>query len=193
MSLCRLPIVSILTVGDLQSAEIIRLVDLIGLGEGNKKPLGRLKNDLKRSVSRTFSAKTRDILKDVEPRLSVCTVASTDMSTSLSFLALQIQLSVHALYIWLTKQCMCSHCCLFSPAGDGERCDDAVHPGDASAGRPGGAAHDRGLRHVRLLPAAALQHGMTVQMQLYALSSPHTNVWSPTCACEVCYSPMLPT
>jgi hypothetical protein len=47
-------------------------VELIGLGEGNKKPLGRLKNDVKRSLRKTFSAKTRDILKDVEPRLSVC-------------------------------------------------------------------------------------------------------------------------
>lgn len=50
----------------------MNLVELIGLGEGNKKPLGKLKNDVKRSVRKTFSAKTRDILKDVEPRLTVC-------------------------------------------------------------------------------------------------------------------------
>jgi hypothetical protein len=58
----------------LQSVEIMNLVELIGLGEGNKTSLGRLKNDVKRSVRKTLSAKTRDVLKDVEPRLTVCTV-----------------------------------------------------------------------------------------------------------------------
>ena len=57
---------------DLQSVEIMNLVELIGLGEGNKSSLGRLKNDVKRSVRKTLSAKTRDVLKDVEPRLTVC-------------------------------------------------------------------------------------------------------------------------
>lgn len=52
--------------------EIINLVELIGLGEGNKTSLGRLKNDVKRSVRKTLSSKTRDVLKDVEPRLTVC-------------------------------------------------------------------------------------------------------------------------
>lgn len=56
----------------LQSVEIMNLVELIGLGEGNKTSLGRLKNDVKRSVRKTLSAKTRDVLKDVEPRLTVC-------------------------------------------------------------------------------------------------------------------------
>lgn len=55
----------------LQSAEIMDLVQLIGLGEGNKKALGRLKNDVRRSVRKIFSPKTRNILKDVEPRLAV--------------------------------------------------------------------------------------------------------------------------
>jgi hypothetical protein len=59
---------------DLQSVEIMNLVELIGLGEGNKTSLGRLKNDVKRSVRKTLSAKTRDVLKDVEPRLTVCLV-----------------------------------------------------------------------------------------------------------------------
>jgi hypothetical protein len=53
-----------------KSVEIINLVELIGLGEGNKSSLGRLKNDVKRSVRKTLSAKTRDVLKDVEPRLT---------------------------------------------------------------------------------------------------------------------------
>ena len=57
---------------DLQSVELINLVELIGLGEGNKTSLGRLKNDVKRSVRKTLSSKTRDVLKDVEPRLTVC-------------------------------------------------------------------------------------------------------------------------
>lgn len=55
----------------MQSREIMDLVELIGLGDGNKKAIGRLKNDVRRSVRKTFSPKTRDVLKNVEARLSV--------------------------------------------------------------------------------------------------------------------------
>lgn len=58
----------------MQSAEIMDLVELIGLGEGNKKAVGKLKNDMRRTLRKTLSSKTRNILKDVEPRLSVRTL-----------------------------------------------------------------------------------------------------------------------
>lgn len=55
----------------LQSREIMDLVELIGLGDGNKKALGKLKNDVRRNVRKTFSPKTRDVLKHVEERMNV--------------------------------------------------------------------------------------------------------------------------
>lgn len=47
------------------------LVELIGLSDGNKKALGKLKNDVRRNVRKTFSPKTRDVLKHVEERMNV--------------------------------------------------------------------------------------------------------------------------
>lgn len=46
---------------------------LIGLGDSNKKAAGRLKNDLRRSLGKQFSSKTRDLLAHVEQRMAVCT------------------------------------------------------------------------------------------------------------------------
>ena len=76
-----------------QSKEIMSLVELIGLGDGNKSSVGRLKNDVRRSVRKTFSPKTRDVLKHVEQRMGVrprgssfpvstCTVRLTSAATA---------------------------------------------------------------------------------------------------------------
>mmetsp|Transcript_21092 Transcript_21092/g.63458 ORF Transcript_21092/g.63458 Transcript_21092/m.63458 type:complete len:540 (-) Transcript_21092:1209-2828(-) len=53
-----------------KSKEIIDLVALIGLGDSNKKAAGRLKNDLRRSLGKQFSSKTRDLLAHVEQRMA---------------------------------------------------------------------------------------------------------------------------
>ena len=47
------------------------LVALLGLGDSNKKTLGRLRNDVRRGVRRVLSAKTRDNLKNTEERMAV--------------------------------------------------------------------------------------------------------------------------
>ena len=54
-----------------QSHEIIDLVAMLGLGDGNKTAAGRLRNDVRRSIKSVFSSKTRDKLKNTEQRMAV--------------------------------------------------------------------------------------------------------------------------
>jgi hypothetical protein len=54
-----------------QSNEIIDLVAMIGLGDGNRSAAGRLRNDVRRSLKSVFSSKTRDKLKNTEQRMAV--------------------------------------------------------------------------------------------------------------------------
>ena len=54
-----------------QSYEIIDLVAMIGLGDGNKSAAGRLRNDVRRNLKAVFSSKTRDKLKNTEQRMAV--------------------------------------------------------------------------------------------------------------------------
>ena len=56
---------------DVQSHEIIDLVAMLGLGDGNKTAAGRLRNDVRRSIKSVFSSKTRDKLKNTEQRMAV--------------------------------------------------------------------------------------------------------------------------
>ena len=54
-----------------QSHEIIDLVAMLGLGDGNKSAAGRLRNDVRRNLKTVFSSKTRDKLKNTEQRMAV--------------------------------------------------------------------------------------------------------------------------
>ena len=78
MHVCRLTCVQVkstqaftFTVFRLQSHEIIDLVAMIGLGDGNKSAAGRLRNDVRRNLKSVFSSKTRDKLKNTEQRMAV--------------------------------------------------------------------------------------------------------------------------
>lgn len=53
-----------------KSKEIKDLVALIGLGSSNQSSLGRLRNDMRRSVQKRVSPKTRDLLAHVELRMA---------------------------------------------------------------------------------------------------------------------------
>ena len=99
------PFMVVLNVTDAgsQSNEIIDLVAMIGLGDGNRSAAGRLRNDVRRSLKSVFSSKTRDKLKNTEQRMAVRPRLS--VVTMLSLRAVQRALSVPSVMITVRVCC----------------------------------------------------------------------------------------